>query len=55
MIVAETPLALRLAGLSCPFREASISVTTTLFSEPGLSSELLKGPVKGRKAKAKLA
>jgi ATP-dependent RNA helicase DeaD len=39
---AETALILRPAGLCCPFWTISICVTTKLFSELGLSSEVLK-------------
>jgi ATP-dependent RNA helicase DeaD len=41
-LAAETALILRLAALCCLFRATSICVTTTLFSELGLSGELLK-------------
>src|ERR1035441_6637781 len=39
---AETALVLRSAALCCSFWTISICVTTKLFSELGLSSELLK-------------
>src|ERR1039457_1944239 len=40
--IAETPLLLRPAGLYCSLWATSICMTTKLFSELGLASELLK-------------